>query len=115
MQITERKVGNVMVIDMAGKLAAGEGAGKLKDKVASLVFQGEKSIVLNLGNLSYVDSAGLGEMIASHGAATRGGGLIKIANIGQRLQDLMVMTKLLAVFESHESEAAAVASFDSAG
>ena len=111
MQITERKVGNVTVIDVAGKLAAGEGAGRLKEKVTSLVFQGEKNIVLNVGQLSYVDSAGLGEIIASHGTVVRGGGKIKIANVSNKLQDLIVMTKLLSVFESHESEDAAVASF----
>ena len=111
MQITERKVGAVTVIDMSGKFAAGEGAGRLQDKVTSLIFQGEKQIVLNVGKLSYVDSAALGEIVASHGVARRGGGKIKLANVGKRLQDVIVMTKLLAVFESHDSEEAAVASF----
>jgi anti-sigma B factor antagonist len=115
MQITERKVGAVTVIDMTGKFAAGEGSGRLQDKVTSLIFQGEKEIVLNLGKLSYVDSAGLGEIVASHGIARRGGGKIKLANISKRLQDVMVMTKLLAVFESHDTEDAAVASFGRAG
>jgi anti-sigma B factor antagonist len=111
MQISERKVGAVTVIDMSGKFAAGEGAGRLQDKVTSLIFQGEKQIVLNVGKLGYVDSAALGEMVASHGVASRGGGKIKLANVGKRLQDVIVMTKLLAVFESHDSEEAAVASF----
>ena len=111
MQISERKVGAVTVIDMSGKFAAGEGAGRLQDKVTSLIFQGEKQIVLNVGMLSYVDSAALGEIVASHGVALRGGGKIKLANVGKRLQDVIVMTKLLAVFESHDSEEAAVASF----
>jgi len=111
MQISERKVGEITVIDLSGKFSAGDGTGQLKDKVTSLVFQGEKKIILNVGTLSYVDSAGLGEMVASHAAATRGGSTLKLANIGKRLQDLLVMTKLLAVFESHDSEEAAVASF----
>jgi anti-sigma B factor antagonist len=114
MQISERKVGAVTVIDMSGKFAAGEGAGRLQDKVTSLIFQGEKQIVLNVGKLSYVDSAALGEIVASHGVASRGGGKIKLANVGKRLQDVIVMTKLLAVFESHDSEEAAVASFNRA-
>lgn len=111
MQMSERKVGGVTVIEVSGKFAAGEGAGRLKDKITSLVFQGEKQIVLNVGNLTYVDSAGLGEIVASHGAAARGGSTVKLANVSHRLQDLLVMTKLLAVFESHDSEDAAVASF----
>lgn len=115
MEISQRKVGAVIVIDMTGKFAAGEGAGRLQDKVTSLIFQGEKDIVLNLAKLSYVDSAGLGEIVASHGIARRGGGQIKLANVGKRLQDVIVMTKLLAVFESHDSEEAAVASFSRAG
>ena len=111
MQISERKVGEITIIDVSGKFAAGEGSGRLKDKVTSLVFQGEKKIILNVSNLSYVDSAGLGEMVASHSAASKAGGTLKLANIGKRLQDLLIMTKLLAVFESHDSEEAAVASF----
>lgn len=111
MQMSERKVGEITIIDLAGKFAAGEGAGRLKDKVTSLVFQGQKKIILNVGDLSYVDSAGLGEMVASHSAASRAGSTLKLANIGRRLQDLLVMTKLLAVFDSHDSEEAAVASF----
>jgi anti-sigma B factor antagonist len=111
MQMSERKVGEIVIIDVSGKFAAGEGTGTLKDKVTSLVFQGEKKIILNVGNLSYVDSAGLGEMVASHSTASRGGSTLKLANIGKRLEDLLVMTKLLAVFESHDSEDAAIASF----
>lgn len=111
MQISERRVGGVIVIDVSGKMAAGDGVGNLKDKVTSLVFQGEKDIVLNVGNLSYVDSSGLGEMVACHSTAARGGATLKMANIGKRLQDLLVMTKLLAVFESHDTEDAAVRSF----
>jgi anti-sigma B factor antagonist len=111
MQMSERKVGGVTIIDLSGRLAAGDGTGRLKDKVTSLVFQGEKQIVLNVADLSYVDSAGLGEFIASHGMAAKGGGTVKLANLGRRLKDLLIMTKLLSVFESHDSEDAAVASF----
>ena len=109
--MSERKVGEITVIDLSGKFAAGDGTGKLKDKVTSLVFQGEKKIILNVGDLTYVDSSGLGEMVASYSTAKKGGSTLKLANIGKRLEDLLVMTKLLAVFESHDSEEAAVASF----
>lgn len=110
MQISERKVGPVTVVDLSGKLVSTEN-GRVKEAVTTLVQQGTKQIVLNLGNVSYVDSSGLGELVACHGTATRGGGTVKLANAGKRIQDLLVMTKLLTVFDCHESEEAAVQSF----
>jgi anti-sigma B factor antagonist len=115
MQISERKVGSVTVVDLAGRMTTADNPGRLKEKVTSLVFQGEKQIVLNLGNLSYCDSSGLGELVACHGTAVRGGGSVKLANIGKRMQDLLVMTKLLTVFDSYDSEEAAVSSFSESG
>jgi anti-sigma B factor antagonist len=114
MQMSERKVGGVTVIDVSGKMVASDTGGQLKEKVTSLVESGHKQIVLNLGNLTYVDSSGLGEMVACHGTAMRGGGAVKLANTGKRLQDLLVMTKLLTVFDSYESEDEAVRTFASA-
>ena len=111
MDISERKVGGITVIDVAGKLVASDNLGRLKDKVTSLVFQGEKQIVLNLANVGYVDSSGLGEMVACHGSALRAGGEIKLANTGKKIKDLLVITRLNTVFDSHESEADAIASF----
>lgn len=113
MDITERKVGEIMVVDVSGKMVASEDPGRLKDKISSLIFQGEKKIVLNLGNVSYVDSAGLGELIACHGSAVRNGGEVKLASAGKKIKDLLVMTKLLTVFDTHETEDAAVKSFSS--
>jgi len=111
-ELSERRVGGVTVVDVAGNLTLTDGAGRLKDKITSLVFQGDKQIVLNLGKLSYMDSAGLGEMVACHTTALRGGASVRLANIGRKIQDLLVMTKLLTVFDSHENEADAVASFN---
>lgn len=111
MEISERKVGDVTIVDVSGKMVASENPGRLKDKVTSLVFSGNKKIVLNLGNVSYVDSSGLGEMVACHGSAVRGGGEVKLANTGKKIKDLLVMTKLLTVFDSHDSEEEAVKSF----
>ena len=76
MQISERKVGSVVVIDLAGRMTTADNPGRLKEKVTSLVFQGEKQIILNLGSLSYCDSSGLGELVACHGTAVRGGGAV---------------------------------------
>jgi anti-sigma B factor antagonist len=111
MQISERKVGPVTVIDLSGRMTTADNPGRLKEKVTSLVFQGDKQIVLNLANLTYCDSSGLGELVACHGTAVRGGGAVKLANTGKRLQDLLVMTKLLTVFDAYDSEEAALASF----
>jgi anti-sigma B factor antagonist len=111
MQMSERRAGGVTIVDLSGKLVSSE-SGRLKDKVTSLVFQGEKKIILNLGEVSYVDSSGLGELVACHGTATRGGGAVKLANAGQRIQDLLIMTRLLTVFDCHDSEEAAIKSFE---
>jgi anti-sigma B factor antagonist len=111
MDISERRVGGVVIVDISGRMVATENPGRLKDKVTSLVFQGEKRIVLNLANVTYVDSSGLGEMVACHGSAVRGGGEVKIANAGKKINDLLVMTRLLTVFDAHDSEDTAVKSF----
>jgi anti-sigma B factor antagonist len=113
MDIVERKVGEVTILDVSGKMVASENPGRLKDKVTSLVFQGQKQVIINLGNVTYVDSSGLGEMVACHGSAVRGGGEVKLANTGKKIKDLLIMTKLLTVFDAHDSEDAAVKAFSS--
>lgn len=111
MRITERHVGGVTVLDLMGKLTLTDGPGRVKDKVTSLIYQGHRQIVLNLAEITYVDSSGLGELVACHLTAERSAGCIKLANAGYRMQDLLVLTKLLTIFESHRSEAAAIESF----
>jgi anti-sigma B factor antagonist len=111
MRISERRVGDVTVLDLGGKLTLTDNPGRVKDKISSLVSEGRKNIVLNLADITYVDSSGLGELVACHLTAERGGSTIKLANAGYRMQDLLVLTKLLTVFESHRSEAGAVQSF----
>ena len=113
MVIEERAVGGVAVLDLSGKLALGDGDGLLKDKVNSLVHQGLKEIALNLGGLSYMDSAGLGELISVHSTATRAGGHIKIFNLTKRVSDLLAITKVLTVFDVFESEQETLNSFPS--
>ncbi|OFW46358.1 MAG: anti-anti-sigma factor [Acidobacteria bacterium RIFCSPLOWO2_12_FULL_67_14b] len=111
MPIAERQVGAVTVIDLSGKLASSEESGKLKDKVSSVFFQGRKQVLVNLGGLTYMDSGGLGELVACLATAKRSGGAIKLANLGKRVQDLLIMTKLLAVFDVYDTEAEALTSF----
>ena len=114
MVIEQRAVGGVAILDLSGKLALGDGDGLLKDKVHSLVYQGLKEIALNLGGLSYMDSAGLGELISVHSTATRAGGHIKIFNLTKRVNDLLTITKVLTVFDVFDSEQEALKSFPEA-
>jgi anti-sigma B factor antagonist len=114
MVIEQRTVGGVAVIDLSGRFALGDGDGLLRDKVQSLVFQGVKDIALNLGALSYMDSAGLGELISVHNTATRNDGRIKIFNLTKRVSDLLAITKVLTVFDAFDTEQDAVASFPTA-
>ena len=111
MQIEERTVGDVVVLDMSGRITLGEGDQLLKDKVNSLVNQGRKRIVLNLAGVPYVDSAGLGEIVGSYTTVSRQGGSLKLLNLTKKITDLLAITKLLTVFETFESESEAVRSF----
>ena len=111
MQIDERAVGDVMVLDVKGKVTLGEGDEMLKDKVNSLVNQGHKKIVLNLAEVPYIDSAGLGEIVRTYTTVSRQGGNLKLLNLTKRITDLLSITKLLTVFETYDSENDAIRSF----
>jgi anti-sigma B factor antagonist len=111
MQIDERSVGDVMVLDVKGKVTLGEGDEMLKDKVNSLVNQGHKKIVLNLAEVPYIDSAGLGEIVRTYTTVSRQGGNLKLLNLTKRITDLLSITKLLTVFETYDSENDAIRSF----
>ena len=113
MQIDERTVENVMILDLKGKLIFGNGDALLKDKIHSLVHQGHKQVLLNLGDLSYMDSPGLGEIVAGYTTVSRAGGSLKLLNLTKRIQDLLTITKLLTVFETYQGEQEAVRSFSS--
>ena len=111
MQIEERAVGDVVVLDLKGRVTLGEGDELLKDKVNSLVNQGHKKIVLNLADVPYIDSAGLGEIVRTYTTVSRQGGSLKLLNLTKRITDLLSITKLLTVFETYDSENEAVRSF----
>jgi anti-sigma B factor antagonist len=111
MQIEERAVGDVVVLDLKGRITLGDGDQLLKDKVNSLVNQGNKRIVLNLGGVPYIDSAGLGEIVGSYTTVSRQGGSLKLLNLTKKITDLLAITKLLTVFETFDSEDEAVRSF----
>ena len=112
MNIDQKVTGDVMVVKVNGDITLNQGGDVLlKDKIQSLLQQGHKKLVLDLGGVSYVDSAGLGQLVQIHSTARSNGGSLRIANVTKKLKDLLVVTKLVTVFDSHDSEAAAVASF----
>src|SRR6202051_5079696 len=111
MQIEERAVGDVVVLDLKGRVTLGDGDELLKDKVNSLVNQGQKKIVLNLAEVPYIDSAGLGEIVRTYTTVSRQGGSLKLLGLTNRITDLLSITKLLTVFETFDSENEAVKSF----
>jgi anti-sigma B factor antagonist len=111
MQIEQRSVGDVVVLDVKGKITLGEGDEQLKDKVNSLVNQGHRKILLNLEGVPYIDSAGLGEIVRTYTTVSRQGGTLKLLNLTKRIQDLLSITKLLTVFETFDSEGEALRSF----
>jgi len=111
MQIDQRAVGDVVVLDLKGRITMGEGDELLKDKVNSLVNQGHKKIVLNLAEVPYIDSAGLGEIVRTYTTVSKQGGSLKLLNLTKRITDLLSITKLLTVFETFDSENEAVRSF----
>lgn len=111
MQIEERPSGDVMILDVQGKLTIGEGDELLKDKINSLIQQGHKKLILNLEGVPYVDSAGLGEIVRTYTTVSRQGGNLKLLNLTKRIEDLLSITKLLTVFDTYESEQEALNSF----
>ncbi len=111
MQIEQRDVGEVTILDLKGKLTLGDGDELLKDKINSLVHQGRKNIILNLEGVPYIDSAGLGEIVRTYTTVSRQGGKLKLINLTKRIEDLLSITKLLTVFEVFDSEQDALRSF----
>ena len=113
MQIEQRVVGDVAVIQVLGDITLGKGGDViLKDKIQSLLQQGYRKLLLDMGNVSYVDSAGLGQLVQVYATTSHLGGSLKLLNLTKRLKDLLVLTKLLTVFETYDSEDAALASFN---
>lgn len=114
MVIEERVVGDVTILDLKGKMTLGEGDELLKDKINSMIHQGNKRLLLNLEGVPYIDSAGLGEIVRTYTTVSRQGGALKLLNLTKRIQDLLAITKLLTVFETFDSESEAVNSFKKA-
>ena len=114
MVIEERVIGDITILDLKGKMTLGEGDELLKDKINSLIHQGQKKLLLNLEGVPYIDSAGLGEIVRTYTTVSRQGGNLKLVNLTKRITDLLSITKLLTVFETFESEPEALKSFQAA-
>src|SRR5258708_4019976 len=111
LKITDRVVDGVTVEALEGRIVLGEESNALREKVKSLLAAGQKKIVLNMDNVTYIDSSGLGTLVASHTTARSQGASLKISNLGSKFQEILQVTKLVTVFEVYPSEVAAIGSF----
>jgi anti-sigma B factor antagonist len=111
LNINERQSGDVTILDLSGKITIGEGSVQLREAVRRLLDGNKKKILLNLGDVSYVDSSGIGELVSSYTTANNNGGQLKLLNLTKKIQDLLMITKLLTVFQTFDSEQDAVSSF----
>ena len=110
-KLTTRQVGDVTVIDAVGRITLGDGASAFRDTIRDLAGKGQKKLLLNLAEVSYIDSSGIGEMVSGFTTVSNQGGQLKLLNLTKRVKDLLQITKLYTVFEVFEDEAAAVRSF----
>ena len=113
MDISQRLIGDVTIVDLKGQVTLGKGAELLRDKINSLLHQGQRKLLLNLSGVDYLDSAGLGEIVGTYATVRRQGGALKLLGLTSRIKDLLSITKLLTVFETFDSEQDAVRSFSS--
>jgi anti-sigma B factor antagonist len=111
MKIETRTVGEVHVLDCSGKITLGEGTMAIRNAVKDVLKGGGKKIILNLSDVNYIDSSGIGELVSSYTTVTNQGGHLKLVNLTKKIQELLAITKLLTVFQVFDSEQAAIASF----
>jgi anti-sigma B factor antagonist len=111
MKIEKRTVGDVLILDCSGKITLGEGTMAIRNTVMDLLKDGEKKIVMNLADVNYIDSSGIGELVRTYITVSSGGGQMKLLSLTKKIQELLQITKLLTVFQVYDSESAAVASF----
>lgn len=110
-KLNTRKVGDVTVVDVSGRITLGEGSSALRDTLRDLTAAGNKKILLNLGEVSYIDSSGIGELVSGFTSVSNAGGTLKLLGLTKRVKDLLQITKLYTVFDVHEEEAHAIRSF----
>ena len=110
-KLSTRQVGDVSVVDVAGRITLGEGSSALRETLREMVGKNQKKILLNLGDVSYIDSSGIGELVSGFTTVTNSGGQLKLLNLNKRVKDLLQITKLYTVFDVHEDEAHAIRAF----
>jgi anti-sigma B factor antagonist len=113
-KMTNSEVDGVSVVALDGRIVLGEESNSLREKLKSLIAEGKKKIVLNMANITYIDSAGLGTLIAGYISAKTQGASVRLCNLGRKFHEVLQITKLLTVFDVYDSEAAAVSSFEEA-
>ena len=111
LDLKERQAGDVTILDLSGEVRIGDSSVALRDSIRNLADQGKKKVLLNLGGVKYIDSSGIGELIANYTTVSRQGGQLKLLKLTDRVQNLLVITKLLTVFDAYEDEAEALQSF----
>jgi len=111
MEIHTRTIGDVHVLDISGKITLGEATRTIRHTVSDLLVNGGRKIVLNLTDVNYIDSSGVGELVRTHTTVTREGKQLKLLNLTKKIREILVIARLLTVFQVYESEQAALASF----
>jgi anti-sigma B factor antagonist len=111
MKASNRQVNGVTVVDMSGRITLGEGSVVLRESIRDLVAKGQKKILLNLGDVTYIDSSGIGELVSAFTTVRNQGGELKLLNLTKKVHDLLQITKLYTVFDIKDDETSAVGSF----
>ena len=111
MKVTSRQVDGVTILDLSGRITLGEGSVQLRDAIRDLLAKGSKLILLNLADVNYIDSSGIGELVAAYTTVRNQGGELKLLNLTKKVHDLLQITKLYTVFDVKDDEASAIASF----
>ena len=111
LNIKERQAGDVTIMDLDGEVRIGDSATALRSTIRNLVARGSTKLLLNLAGVRYIDSSGIGELIANYTTVGRSGGQLKLLNLTEKVQDLLVITKLLTVFDVYDDESEALSSF----
>jgi anti-sigma B factor antagonist len=114
MKVTTRQVDGVTILDLSGRITLGEGSVQLRDAIRDLLSKGSKLILLNLADVNYIDSSGIGELVSAYTTVRNQGGELKLLNLTKKVHDLLQITKLYTVFDVKDDEATAIASFNRA-
>jgi len=111
MKVSTRQVDGVTVLDLSGRITLGEGSVTIRDAVRDLLAKGQKKVLLNLADINYIDSSGIGELVSAFTTVKNAGGELKLLNLTKKVQDLLQITKLYTVFDVRDDEASAISSF----